>query len=79
VGEFRPNAHQPVWFSQPKLLADSDGVAAGVQGRTEMGTYGSLTEHNGKRILWYPDRKHFLLGKEITDEWLSDMKVDGER
>ena len=50
-------------------------MPAGVQNRVEMGTYDSLTEHDGKRILWYPDRKHFLLGKEITDEWLSDMEV----
>jgi hypothetical protein len=24
----------------------------------------------GKQILWYPDRKHFLLGKEITPAML---------
>jgi hypothetical protein len=75
VGAYRPKARQPIWFSPPKLLADSDGVSAGVQNRTEMGTYDSLTERNGKRILWYPDRKHFLLGKRITDEWLADMNV----
>ena len=75
VGEYRSNARQPIWFSQPKLFADSDGVSAGVQNRTETGTYDSLTEHNGKRILWYPDRKHFLLGKEVTDEWLADMTI----
>jgi hypothetical protein len=28
-----------------------------------------------KRILWFPDRKMFLLGKYITDEFLADMKV----
>jgi len=78
VGEFRANARQPIWFSRPKRFADSDGVPAGVQNRTEMGTYGSLTERDGKRILWYPDRKHFLLGKEISDEWLSDLEVPGE-
>ncbi|MCK5120215.1 MAG: exo-alpha-sialidase [Candidatus Latescibacteria bacterium] len=70
VGEFRPKSHQPIWFTRPKRLADSDGVSAGVQYRTEMGTYGSLTEQGGKRILWYPDRKHFLLGKIISDELL---------
>ena len=75
VGKFEPKAHQPIWFSRPKRLADSDGVAAGVQYRTEMGTYGSLTEQGGKRILWYPDRKHFLLGKQITSEWLADLEV----
>ena len=75
VGEFRPHAHQPVWFSRPKLIADSDGVPAGVQNRVEMGTYSSLTEHRGRRVLWYPDRKHFLLGKRIPDELLADMTV----
>ena len=75
VGGFRPHAHQPVWFSRPKLIADSDGVPAGVQNRVEMGTYSSLTEHRGHRILWYPDRKHFLLGKLIPDELLADMTV----
>ena len=75
LGEYRPNARQPIWFSQPKLFADSDGVSAGVQNRTETGTYDSLTELDGKRIVWYPDRKHFLLGRDVTDEWLSDMVV----
>ncbi|MCD4727709.1 MAG: glycoside hydrolase [Pirellulales bacterium] len=75
VGQFRPKAHQPVWFSRPKRIADSDGVPAGVQNRVEMGTYGSLTEHRGRRVLWYPDRKHFLLGKMIPDETLEEMIV----
>ena len=29
-------------------------------------------EDGGERVLFYPDRKFFLLGKYITDEWLSD-------
>ena len=29
--------------------------------------YASLTEHNGKRIFWYADRKIFVLGRYITD------------
>ncbi len=33
------------------------------------------TEHPGKRVFWYPDRKHFLLGKVISDELLADMRV----
>lgn len=81
VGEFRPGAHQPVWFSEPKLLFDTDGVALGPGngaiegGRTWLALYGCLTERNGERILWYPDRKHFLLGRCITDEMLVDMTV----
>ena len=75
VGAFRPHARQPIWFSPPKKLADSDGTPAGVQCRTEMGTYSSLTEHKEQRVIWYPDRKHFLLGKLVSDEWLADMQA----
>lgn len=78
VGRFRPRARQPIWFSPPKRLADSDGTPAGLQHRTEMGTYSSLTERNGRRVIWYPDRKHFLLGKLVPDEWLAELEVPDE-
>ena len=45
------------------------------RGRLEAATYVSLTEHAGRRVLWYPDRKSFLLGKLITDEMLDAMEV----
>jgi hypothetical protein len=70
VGEFRPEAHQPVWFSQGLELYDSHGIGVGPRWRTQLPMYGSLTERNGRRVLWYPDRKHFLLGKIISDELL---------
>lgn len=81
VGEFRDEAHQPIWFSQPKLLFDTDGVACGPGngtvegGRHWLALYGCLTERDDRRILWYPDRKHFLLGRYITDEILADLRV----
>jgi hypothetical protein len=81
VGEFRADAHQPIWFSEPKLLFDTHGVAVGPGGGTEVGgriwlaMYGCLTERDGRRIFWYPDRKHFLLGRYITDEMLAEMTV----
>ena len=37
--------------------------------------YPSLTEWRGERVLWYPDRKHFLLGKRLPDSLLDDMDV----
>ncbi|MCE2514247.1 MAG: hypothetical protein J4F37_04410 [Acidobacteria bacterium] len=37
--------------------------------------YLPTTEHQGKRVFWYPDRKHFLLGKVISDEFLADVRV----
>src|SRR5205085_4616026 len=82
LGEFRPAADQPVWFSQSKLLMDTNGV--GVDGRkdepghrvqTGIGIYTSFTNGAGGNILWYPDRKFFLLGKKITPDFLADMRV----
>ena len=79
VGEFRPNAHQPLWFSEPKLLFDTHRVQCGPGngspegGRFWLAMYSCLTELNGERIFWYPDRKHFLVGKIISDEMLADM------
>lgn len=75
VGEFRPRAHQPIWFSSPKLLFDSAGVGVGPFYEVWLSMYASLTEHQGQRIFWYPDRKLFLLGRYITDELLADRVV----
>ncbi len=75
VGEFRPGAHQPLWFSRPKQLCDTQGVGVGPESLIWLAMYSSLTERDGCRIFWYPDRKHFLLGRIISDKWLSDMKV----
>ena len=75
VGEFRPGARQPLWFSEPKLLMDTQRVKAGVTALTWLAMYASLTEREGRRIFWYADRKQFVLGKEIPDELLADMTV----
>jgi hypothetical protein len=77
VGEYRPRAHQPIWFSQPKLLCDTHGVGAGPGPLVWLVMYASLTEHNGRRVFWYPDRKHFLLGRNITDALLDSLAVPG--
>ena len=76
VGEFRPDAHQPIWFSEPKQILDTDGLPIGPKGTAEIATYTSVTEWGGQRILWYPDRKYFLLGKYIDDSLLADMIVE---
>lgn len=75
LGEYRPDAHQPVWFSQPLQVADTDGIPVGPKNTAEVATYTSLTEHRGQRVLWYPDRKYFLLGKYISDEMLAALAV----
>jgi hypothetical protein len=76
-GAFRAHAHQPIWWSRPKLFVDNAGVPWGPEGlgRLEAAAYCSLTEVGTDRVLWYPDRKGFLVGKLITDKWLADMDV----
>jgi hypothetical protein len=44
-------------------------------GRFWLSLYGTFLEHKGQRLLWYPDRKHFLLGKQISSEMLANMKA----
>ena len=82
LGEFRAGADQPLWFSPPKLLLATEGI--GVDGvkralaerdAGSLSMYASFTNRDGKDVLWYPDRKFFLLGKQITQEFLADMQV----
>lgn len=74
LATFAPHGRQPLRFSAPKLLIDNDGVPLGYRGgRADLAMYASFTVRHGRRVLWYPDRKFFLLGREITDEFLSTM------
>lgn len=75
LGEFRPGAEQPIWFSDSKQLMDNDGSGIGPLNRIDIGVYPSTTYRNGNHVLWHPDRKFFLLGKKITPEWLADLTV----
>ena len=75
LGEFRALAHQPIWFSPPHEILDTDGVIVGPKRTAEVATYPSLTEWHGRRTLWYPDRKHYLLGKHLPDALLNQMIV----
>ena len=70
VGEFRAGARQPIWWGAPRLLIDNDAVPWGPpgQGRFESAAYVSMTHVAGGRVLWYPDRKGFLLGKRLNDD-----------
>jgi len=60
----------PLRFGPPKILASSDGVLI-PHGGTQVAPYPSLVDDGEERILFYPDRKHFLLGKYLTDDWLA--------
>jgi hypothetical protein len=60
AGRFNPDAEQPIEFTAPKLFAPRDNRNS---------FYTSYTVVDGKGILWFPDRKFFLLGREIRPEW----------
>lgn len=65
-GHFQAGADQPVWFDEPELFMDHDGLPLGPpgkKGRLDLALYSSITRRQGKTVLWYPDRKFFLLGK----------------
>ena len=67
-GHFDPEAEQPVRFDKPKLFFDHDGVGLGLPGmagRTDISFYSSFTVRNGNPVLWYPERKFFLLGRRM--------------
>jgi hypothetical protein len=69
IGRFDPEAkHQPLRFEKAddKLWMELPEAAEtlGCYGK-ELPMYGTLTRQNGKNVLWYPDRKFFLLGKEV--------------
>lgn len=85
LGEFRPGADQPIWFSESRRLMDNDGIGPdGIKvtpehpGNTDCGVYSSFTTRGGNNVLWHPDRKTYLVGKRITDEFLSNLVVPGE-
>ena len=75
LGEFRPGADQPIWFSESKQLMDNGGNGIGPLHRIDIGVYPSVTRRNGEFVLWHPERKFFLLGKRIAEEWLADLAV----
>ena len=73
-GRFQPGADQPVWFGEPRFFMDHDGVALGLpgtRGRLDLALYASFTVRHGRPVLWYPERKFFLLGRAIGDEWFA--------
>ena len=77
IGREVTDREQPIRFGPPKLFASTDWTPiSGQDTGTQVATYCSLVEDRGERILFYPDRKHFLLGRYLTDEWLSGCDPD---
>jgi len=76
LGQYRSDAEQPIWWGSPHLLVDNEAVPWGPEGkgRLEAAAYPSMTRTSGGHILWYPDRKGFLVGKHLRDEWLGTLE-----
>lgn len=66
-GEYRPDADQPLWFSDPVKFMDVEcmNVYGRKGGNNGLSLYGSHTRNAGRDVLWYPDRKCALFGKII--------------
>lgn len=73
-GFFRPDAEQPLFFSEPKLFMDNKRDSGDIFSST-LALYGSFTHRGGRDVFWYPDGKVFLLGREIRADYLADMTV----
>lgn len=65
TGTFCPSAKQPVQFAEETELMDNQGVEIGPGRRADLAMYSSTTAIENGLILWYPERKFFLLGKKI--------------
>jgi hypothetical protein len=55
---------------------DHDGTnlgKPGTKGRQDLALYSSFTVHDGKAVLWYPERKFFLLGRVIAPTWFEQV------
>ena len=69
-GGFDPAANQPVTFSRSRMWMDNDGVALL---RSDFALYSSVTPTPKGLMLWYPDRKFFLLGRELELAFLESL------
>lgn len=69
LGVFDPHADQPITFSNPWYWMDNGGVNLL---RTDFALYASATSTPKGLRLWYPDRKFFLLGRQLN---LADLEA----
>ena len=68
IGTFDPDSkYQPIRFDKENdsvfMELKPEDVILGDD--VQLAMYGTMTYMNGKKILWYPDRKFYLLGKDI--------------
>jgi hypothetical protein len=69
AGRFNPKAEQPIEFVRRSIFSPR------IAGNS---CYSSYTCVNGKGVLWYNDRKYFLLGREIGAEFFEGAECHSE-
>ena len=60
AGEYDPTGDQPIRFAAPKLFAPRP---------KDNSFYTSYTVLDGEGVLWFNDKKYYLLGRKIGPEW----------
>ena len=63
AGKFAPNDAQPVRFVKKRMFAERS---------VGNSFYSSYTVRNGEGVLWFNDRKYYILGRKIGPEWFAD-------
>ena len=82
AGRYQPGARQPVWFDEPQYFMDHRGLGLGppgTRGRLDLALYASFTLRGGRAVLWYPDRKFFLLGRQLGPQWFQPREPQETR
>lgn len=70
VGHYAPDAEQPIAFetSESELFMRlPDDASIPSHEDNQLAIYGSVCEVDGHKMLWYPERKCFLLGKILDN------------
>lgn len=65
AGKFNKDAEQPIEFAPMKLFAERPNGNS---------FYTSMTIVDGKAVLWFNDKKFYLLGRIIGDEWFEGVE-----
>jgi hypothetical protein len=63
AGTFQKDAEQPIWFAPMKLFIDRP---------SKNSFYTSMDIVDGNCVLWFNDKKYYLLGRVIDDGWFTD-------
>jgi hypothetical protein len=64
AGTYNADAEQPIEFAPMRLFAERPAKNS---------FYTSLTVVDGKTVLWFPDKKFYLLGRVIDSEWFQGI------